>query len=112
EKLRERGWDAAAYHAGLSPDLRARVSGAFAERTLPVVVATSAFGMGIDRPDVRVVVHAQLPASIEASYQEVGRSGSGGAPARGLLLFAGADIVLRRRLASLGDGGAPASADD
>ncbi len=111
-KLRERGWDAAAYHAGLDPALRARVSAGFAERTLPVVVATSAFGMGIDRPDVRVVVHAQLPASIEAYYQEVGRAGRDGEAARGLLLFAGADIVLRRRLAARGEGGLPANPDD
>jgi len=111
-KLRERGWDATAYHAGLEPALRARISAGFAERTLPVVVATSAFGMGIDRPDVRVVVHAQLPASIEAYYQEVGRAGRDGDAARGLLLFAGADIVLRRRLASRGEGGAEASPED
>src|SRR5262249_32391985 len=106
--LRERGWDAAAYHAGLEADLRARVSAAFAERELPVVVATSAFGMGIDRPDVRIVVHAQLPASIEGYYQEVGRAGRDGSRAHGVLLFSGADIVLRRRLSALGEGGAPA----
>jgi ATP-dependent DNA helicase RecQ len=106
--LRERGWDAAAYHAGLDPELRARVSAAFAERTLPVVVATNAFGMGIDRADVRVVIHAGLPGSIDAYYQEVGRAGRDGAAARGLLLFSGADVVLRRRLAGTGEGGAPA----
>ncbi len=111
-KLRERGWDAAPYHAGLDPARRARVSAGFAERTLPVVVATSAFGMGIDRPDVRVVVHAQLPASIEGYYQEVGRAGRDGGAARGLLLFAGGDIALRRRLAGRGEGGAEASPED
>jgi ATP-dependent DNA helicase RecQ len=77
-----------------------------------VVVATNAFGMGIDRPDVRLVVHAQPPSSIEAYYQEVGRAGRDGAPARGLLLFAPADIALRRRLCQLGEGGAEASAED
>jgi ATP-dependent DNA helicase RecQ len=108
DSLRERGWDAAAYHAGLPAELRARVSAAFAERTLPVVVATNAFGMGIDRRDVRLVVHAQLPPSIEGYYQEVGRAGRDGAEAHGVLLFSGMDIVLRRRLAALGEGGAPA----
>lgn len=109
-RLRERGFTAAAYHAGMEPAERSRVAEAFAARELPVVVATSAFGMGIDRPDVRVVVHAQPPASIEAYYQEVGRAGRDGAPARGLLLLSGADIALRRRLAALGEGGAPAGA--
>ncbi len=111
-ELRARGWDAAGYHAGLDPDLRSRVSAAFAERSLPVVVATSAFGMGIDRPDVRVVVHAELPASIEAYYQEVGRAGRDGEPARGLLLFARADVVLRRRFAALGEAAGPESPAD
>jgi ATP-dependent DNA helicase RecQ len=111
-RLRERGFAASAYHAGLEPAERARVAEAFAARDLPVVVATSAFGMGIDRPDVRVVVHAQPPASIEAYYQEVGRAGRDGAPARGLLLLSGADIALRRRLAAIGEAGAPAGAAD
>ena len=79
-----------------------RVAARSRRAELAVVVATNAFGMGIDRPDVRVVVHAQPPASIEAYYQEVGRAGRDGAPAHGLLLFAGADIALRRRLCELG----------
>jgi ATP-dependent DNA helicase RecQ len=108
ERLREKGWDAAAYHAGLPPDLRARITADFASRALPVVVATNAFGMGIDRADVRVVIHAGLPASIDAYYQEVGRAGRDGEAARGLLLVSGADVVLRRRLAGKGEGGAPA----
>jgi ATP-dependent DNA helicase RecQ len=109
-RLREQGFAASAYHAGLEPAERARIAEAFASRELPVVVATSAFGMGIDRPDVRVVVHAQPPPSIEAYYQEVGRAGRDGAPARGLMLLSGADIALRRRLAALGEAGAPAGA--
>ncbi|WP_437580313.1 RecQ family ATP-dependent DNA helicase [Sorangium sp. So ce887] len=112
ETLRDAGWNAEAYHAGLAPESRARLSAGFADRSLSVVVATNAFGMGIDRPDVRLVVHAQPPSSIEAYYQEVGRAGRDGDPARGLLLFAPADIALRRRLCQLGDGGAEANADD
>ncbi|HEY4118583.1 MAG TPA: ATP-dependent DNA helicase RecQ [Byssovorax sp.] len=101
--LRDARFDARAYHAGMDADDRTKIADAFAARTLHVVVATNAFGMGIDRPDVRVVVHAQPPSSIEAYYQEVGRAGRDGALARGLLLHAPTDIAVRRRLC-LGDG--------
>ncbi len=96
------GWRAAGYHAGLDADERGRVSHAFAARELDVVVATNAFGMGIDRPDIRAVVHTQAPGSIEAYYQEVGRAGRDGQPALGLLLMGQADIGLRRRLIESG----------
>lgn len=105
ELLKERGWNAAAYHAGMDAEVRTRVASAFAARRLDVVVATNAFGMGIDRPDIRAVVHVQPPASIEAYYQEVGRAGRDGAEASGLLLCSGADIALRRRLVQMGEGG-------
>ncbi len=107
ETLRERGWNAAAYHAGMAAEERSRVATRFADRSLDLVVATNAFGMGIDRADIRAVVHVQPPSSIEAYYQEVGRGGRDGAEAWGLLLCSGADIGLRRRLVTTGmDGGA------
>jgi ATP-dependent DNA helicase RecQ len=109
ETLRERGWNAAAYHAGMAAEERSRVAPRFADRSLDVVVATNAFGMGIDRADIRAVVHVQPPSSIEAYYQEVGRGGRDGAEAWGLLLCSGADIGLRRRLVTTGMDGAAAS---
>jgi ATP-dependent DNA helicase RecQ len=106
--LFKQGWSAAAYHAGMSGDARSKVADRFASRKLSVVVATNAFGMGIDRADIRTVVHVQPPSSIEAYYQEVGRAGRDGDQAYGLLLCSGADISLRRRLVQMGSEGAPA----
>ena len=95
-------WRVACYHAGMSPEDRTRISTAFASKLLDVVVATNAFGMGIDREDVRIVVHAQPPSSIEAYYQEVGRAGRDGKEAHGLLMCSGGDIAVRRRLVEQG----------
>ncbi len=103
--LGERGYRAAVYHAGIDAERRTRVANDFSSRAVDVVVATNAFGMGIDRPDIRAVVHVQPPASIEAYYQEVGRAGRDGAEAYGVLLCASADIALRRRLVEMGRDG-------
>ncbi|HXX65662.1 MAG TPA: ATP-dependent DNA helicase RecQ [Polyangiaceae bacterium] len=111
DALRRSGWNAAPYHAGLAADDRTRIASRFADRSLDLVVATNAFGMGIDRADIRVVVHAQPPSSIESYYQEVGRAGRDGAEAYGLLLCSAADVALRRRLVTMGTDGAQVSAD-
>ena len=103
-----RGFEARAYHAGMSADERTLVQQAFSNGSLGIVVATNAFGMGIDRGDVRLVVHAQPPPSIEAYYQEVGRAGRDGEKARGLMLVSASDIALRRRMCELGPDSGPA----
>lgn len=90
--LAEEGFDAHAYHAGLDPVIRRRVEEHFTNADQPVVVATTAFGMGIDRADVRVVVHYQIPSSVEGYYQEVGRGGRDGAAAGGVLLYDSSDL--------------------
>jgi ATP-dependent DNA helicase RecQ len=89
---------AAAYHAGLKDNERTRVQEAFANGSLPLVCATNAFGMGIDRPDVDAVVHYAIPGSIEAYYQEIGRAGRDGRAATATLLWDYADVETRRFL--------------
>jgi ATP-dependent DNA helicase RecQ len=93
------------YHAGLEPELRAANQAAFVASEDMVIVATVAFGMGIDKPDVRFVAHAGLPKSIEALYQETGRAGRDGDPAQTLLLWAASDFSLaRQRLSEIEEG--------
>ncbi len=89
--LSARGLKAQAYHAGMDARARTRVQDAFAAERLNIVVATVAFGMGIDRGDVRCVIHATLPKSVEAYQQETGRAGRDGLPAECVLLHSGAD---------------------
>ncbi len=110
DRLAREGWRSRHYHAGLDGPTRELVQRDFMAGALDVVVATNAFGMGIDRADVRAVVHLGPPGSIEAYYQEVGRAGRDGEPALGLLLFAQTDLPLRRFLIEGGaDGELPAS---
>ena len=97
-RLVAEGVPAAAYHAGLPAAERTAVQDAFLRDELQVVVATVAFGMGIDKPDVRFVVHHDMPKSIEGYYQESGRAGRDGMPAEALLLFGLQDVVTARRL--------------
>ncbi len=96
QALRDADHDALAYHAGMEPDQRREVERRFQTDDGLIVVATVAFGMGIDKPDIRWVAHADLPKSIEAYYQEIGRAGRDGAPAETLTLFGTDDIRFRR----------------
>ncbi|MGO5287657.1 RecQ family ATP-dependent DNA helicase [Pseudoscardovia suis] len=97
EQLRAAGANARAYHAGMNADERRRVQEDFVADRVRVIVATNAFGMGIDKPDVRYVIHHNMPGSMEAYYQEAGRAGRDGDPGRCMLLWNDADINLRTR---------------
>jgi ATP-dependent DNA helicase RecQ len=92
ERLRGEGLAAVGYHAGMAADERASAQHRFMEGDADVVVATNAFGMGVDKADVRSVIHWAIPKSVEAYYQEVGRAGRDGVPARGILLAMRADL--------------------
>ncbi len=91
DDLRKRGFKAAAYHAGLDADARSRTQECFIKDDLDIVTATIAFGMGIDKPDVRLVAHCDLPKSVEGYYQETGRAGRDGLASECVLFFSPAD---------------------
>ena len=103
EFLRQNGVKALPYHAGMEPAARSRNQDIFLQEDGVVVIATVAFGMGIDKPDVRFVLHADMPADIESYYQEIGRAGRDGLPADTLTLYGMGDIRLRRMQIDEGD---------
>ncbi len=107
EFLAQKGLDAVSYHAGLDPGLRALRQRRFLEGDALIVVATIAFGMGIDKPDVRFVAHLDLPMSMEAYYQETGRAGRDGQAADAWMVYSMGDVVALRQLLDRSEGAEP-----
>ncbi|MBL7797531.1 MAG: DNA helicase RecQ [Saprospiraceae bacterium] len=103
EKLNSRGFKAAAYHAQMSPQERNRVQEDFINDRVPVICATIAFGMGIDKSNVRFIIHYNLPRNLEGYYQEIGRAGRDGLPADALLFFSYQDVMTYRQMFEEGE---------
>ena len=101
--LKERGWDALPYHAGLDPNVRSENQRRFLRDEGVIIVATVAFGMGIDKPNVKFVAHLDLPKSMEGYYQETGRAGRDGLPANAWMVYGLGDVVSMRQMLDSGD---------
>lgn len=101
--LKERGWDALPYHAGLDASIRSQNQRRFLREEGVIIVATVAFGMGIDKPNVRFVAHLDLPKSMEGYYQETGRAGRDGLPANAWMAYGLGDVVSMRQMLDSGD---------
>ena len=103
DKLKQKGFKAEAYHAGLSPDRRSKIQDHFINDNLHIICATVAFGMGIDKSNVRWVIHYNLPKNLEGYYQEIGRAGRDGAKADTLLFYSFADVSMLRDIIQNGE---------
>jgi ATP-dependent DNA helicase RecQ len=105
EWLREEGYSALPYHAGMKQSDRDSNQDMFIRGDVDIIVATVAFGMGIDKPDVRAVVHTDMPTGVEAFYQESGRAGRDGLPSRSYVFYGNANVVQRQRMIKKSKGG-------